>query len=109
MTRVLQHPILGDVTDEPKIQIIVDGKPYFAYEGEMIAAALIANSIKAFRYTKHQHKPRGIYCGIGRCTDCIMIVDGVPNVRTCVTPVKNGMIIETQYGSGKWREGDVGD
>jgi NADH dehydrogenase/NADH:ubiquinone oxidoreductase subunit G len=31
-----------------------------------------------------------------------MIVNGIPNVRTCVTPVEEGMVIETQYGKGKW-------
>lgn len=50
------------------------------------------------RYTAKQHKPRGIFCAIGRCTDCVMIVNGVPNVRTCVTPLEAGMQIQTQYG-----------
>ena len=50
------------------------------------------------RYTAKQHKPRGIFCAIGRCTDCVMIVNGVPNVRTCVTPLEEGMKIQTQYG-----------
>ena len=48
--------------------------------------------------------PRGIFCGIGRCTDCVMTVDGQPNVRTCVTPVRAGMKVETQQGLGKWGE-----
>lgn len=43
------------------------------------------------RYTKKEHKLRGIFCAIGRCTDCVMIVDGKPNVRTCVTPLVEGM------------------
>lgn len=42
--------------------------------------------------------PRGIFCAIGRCTDCVMIVDGQPNVRTCVTPLHAGMKVQTQYG-----------
>ena len=50
------------------------------------------------RYTKKEHKPRGIFCAIGRCTDCVMVVDGVPNVRTCITPLKEGMDVRTQYG-----------
>ena len=47
---------------------------------------------------KKEHKPRGIFCAIGRCTDCVMVVDGVPNVRTCITPLKEGMDVRTQYG-----------
>ncbi|MFZ5967944.1 MAG: (2Fe-2S)-binding protein [Bacillota bacterium] len=108
MVRIVDHPILGSMEEKREVHIMVDGKAYTALEGEMIAAALLANHIKTFRYTKHQHKPRGIYCGIGRCTDCIMTVDGVPNVRTCVTPVRDGMIIETQEGSGKWKRGGTG-
>ncbi len=48
------------------------------------------------------YEPRGLFCAIGRCTDCVMTVDGVPNVRTCVTLVEGGMSIETQRGLGKW-------
>ena len=62
------------------------------------AAALKAAGILIHRYTKKEHTPRGIFCAIGRCTDCVMVVDGVPNVRTCVTPLKAGMKVQTQYG-----------
>jgi len=73
----------------------------YAYKGETIAAALIANGYKGFRYTQRFNLPRGVFCGIGQCTDCSMIVNGIPNVRTCVTRVEEGMIIETQCGYGK--------
>lgn len=109
MNRVEKHPILGEMPGRDTIEIYVDGKPYTALAGEMIAAALLANGIKTFRFTRRNHKPRGIYCGIGRCTDCIMTVDGVPNVRTCVTAVQEGMRIETQQGAGHWQGGGKGD
>jgi predicted molibdopterin-dependent oxidoreductase YjgC len=41
-----------------------------------------------------------MFCAIGRCTDCIMVVDGRPNIRTCVEPLKAGMVVETQHGNG---------
>lgn len=104
MNRISDHPILGKAPERKKVGIKVDGVTMYAYEGEMIAAALIANGIKTFRYTKRRHEPRSIYCGIGRCTDCVMIVDGIPNVRTCVTPVREGMVIETQHGVGEWKK-----
>ncbi|MDF2948507.1 MAG: dehydrogenase [Sedimentibacter sp.] len=104
MNRIPNHPILEDEKPEKEVQIFVDNKPIIALEGEMIAAALIANGIFINRYTTHKHKPRGIYCAIGRCTDCIMTVDGVPNVRTCVTKVREGMKIITQQGTGVWSE-----
>ena len=54
-------------------------------------------------HTAKNHEPRGIFCGIGQCTDCVMTVNGKPNVRTCITPVEDGMVIETQEGYGKRR------
>ena len=100
--RVIHHPILGDETRKLNATIVVDGKEVRAIEGEPIAAALLSAGIKRFRETQKHGKPRGIFCAIGRCTDCVMIVDGVPNVRTCVTPVRNGMIVKTQKGLGDW-------
>ena len=82
--------------------ITVDGKTIEAREGEMILAALLAAGIRVNRYTSKYNQPRGFFCGIGQCTDCVMIVNGIPNVRTCVTPVEEGMVIETQHSRGKW-------
>ena len=102
--RVLNHPILGEEKRICNAAIIVDGNRIPAVEGEPIAATLLAAGIKKFRETPKFHKPRGIFCAIGRCTDCVMVVDGIPNVRTCVTPVKDGMIINTQKGLGEWSD-----
>ncbi len=99
--RVVNHPFLPAI-DEPDITIYVDGKPIPAKSGEPIAAALLAAGIRVCRKTAKKGRPRGIFCGIGRCTDCVMTVDGVPNVRTCVTPVKPNMMVETQNGLGSW-------
>lgn len=102
--RVVNHPILGDDERERDAHILVDGKPVAAITGEPIAAALLAAGIRIFRVTPRFGSPRGLFCGIGRCTDCVMTVDGRPNVRTCVTLVKDGMIVETQAGLGKWAD-----
>ena len=97
-TRITEHLILG-VTEKGKlVSFTYDGQKLQGYEGEPIAAALKAAGIMIHRYTKKEHKPRGIFCAIGRCTDCVMVVDGVPNVRTCVTPLQEGMKVQTQYG-----------
>lgn len=101
-TRIEDHPILGPLPYAKKVWINVDGKKVWALEGEPIASALLASGKKVLHYThKYQH-PRGIFCAIGRCTDCIMTVNGKPNIRTCVTPVEQGMRIETQKGHGRW-------
>ncbi|MGE5485058.1 MAG: (2Fe-2S)-binding protein [Ignavibacteriales bacterium] len=99
--RVQHHPILGDRASSRTVELTVDGKKVPAREGETIAAALVAAGIRVNRYTRKKGTPRGLFCAIGQCTDCVMIVNGVSNVRTCVTPVADGMVIETQYGSGR--------
>ena len=101
--RVTTHPILPDV-DRPDVTITVDGREIPAKSGEPIAAALLASGVRVFRKTAKKGYPRGVFCGIGRCTDCVMTVDGKPNVRTCVTPVRAGMKVETQNGLGRWGE-----
>ena len=106
--RVEHHPILDN--DRVKnTYIYVDGKKIPAVKGEPIAAALLAAGIRTFRYTAHKNLPRGIFCGIGRCNDCKMIVNGKANVRTCVTPVEEGMQVQTQYGLGKKEEQSDGN
>ena len=101
--RVIEHPILGSIKDAEYVNITIDGKPFRAVKGEVIAAALLANGIKLHRYTAKQRQGRGIYCGIGQCTDCVMTVNGIPNVRTCITPVEEGMAVQTQDGLGVMR------
>jgi predicted molibdopterin-dependent oxidoreductase YjgC len=97
--RISRHPILGVQNEGKKtVTFLYDGKPMQGFEGEPIAAALKANGVVIHRYTAKQHKPRGIFCAIGRCTDCVMVVDGKPNIRTCMTPLKEGMDVRTQYG-----------
>ena len=91
--RVEKHPVLGDREVGRLVSVTVNGREIRAVEGEPIAAALLAQGIRVMRKTPRYGQPRGLFCGIGRCTDCIMTVDGVPNVRTCVTPVRDGMVI----------------
>ncbi len=103
--RVEDHIILDVKKEKPKVTITVDEKVIEAYEGEPILAALLSNGIRINRYTVKKHEPRGIFCGIGQCSDCSMIVDGQSNVRTCITPVRAGMVIKTQDGLSKGEPG----
>jgi predicted molibdopterin-dependent oxidoreductase YjgC len=98
------HPILGKTRWGRKIKLTVDGQPVSAFEGEPIATALMASGRRVFRYTSKHKEPRGVFCALGRCTDCMMIVDGQPNVRTCVTATRDGMVIETQVGRGQGKD-----
>ncbi len=96
--RIIEHPILGAPKKGELVTFTFDGKEMQGYEGEPVAAALRALGILKHRETAKLHRPRGIFCAIGRCTDCVMVVDGVPNTRTCITALKAGMKVETQYG-----------
>ncbi len=93
----------GAVTRGSEIEIIVDGHPVRAYEGETVAAALLAAGRRALRTTPRRGEARGLYCGLGVCFDCVMTIDGQPGVRTCQTPVRAGMRVDTQLGTGVWR------
>lgn len=102
--RIEDHPILGKAKWGRKITLIVDGEPIGAFEGEPIATALVAAGHRAFHYTAKRNEPRGVFCALGRCTDCVMTVDGQINVRTCVTPARDGMVVKTQIGPGQWED-----
>ncbi len=106
MKRIINHPILGKITKEDTVNIIVDGQEIEAKKGEMIIAALFSSGKRINRYTVKRKEPRGMFCGIGQCTDCAMIVNGKPNVRTCVTPVEEGMVVKTQHGAGEGEKND---
>ena len=94
--RVVNHPVLPNAVKCKQVTIRVDGVEIEACEGEPIAAALVAAGVRVFRMTRKRKEPRRIFCAVGRCTDCVMTVDGHPNVRTCITPIRDGMEIQTE-------------
>jgi predicted molibdopterin-dependent oxidoreductase YjgC len=103
MELIREHPVL-DVEyfkRDRKVEFTFDGSVMEGYEGAPIAMALHSNGVRVYRETPGMKRPRGFFCAIGKCSSCFMVVDGVPNVRTCVTPLKAGMKVETQRGRGK--------
>jgi predicted molibdopterin-dependent oxidoreductase YjgC len=86
-----------------KFEIEVDGKTILACSGQTIAEALLANGVRTLRMTRKQAS-RGVYCGMGICYECRMVVNGIPNVRTCMTLATPGCKIATQYDSRITRE-----
>jgi len=81
-------------------QFTADGEPVEAYPGETIATALLADDRRTARRTSQRNAPRGVFCAIGVCHDCRMVIDGEANVRTCLVPARAGMVVETQLGFG---------
>ena len=79
----------------PQVTIRVNGQMMTAFAGESVHAALLAGGIRPLRKTLKKGEHRGILCGMGVCYECLVTIDGVPNVRSCMTEVKADMEIET--------------
>jgi len=67
-----------------------------AKDGDTIAAALYRHGQRTFSRSFKYHRPRGLLCVRGKCPNCLMNVDGIPNIRTCITPVRDGMRVKAQ-------------
>ena len=93
--RIEEHPILHFKRGR-KVRFTFDGKELYGYEGEPIAAALHASGVKVLRTSVKLHRPRGFFCAVGKCSSCLLRVDGVPNVMACTEPLHEGMTVETQ-------------
>jgi hypothetical protein len=90
------------VTPDPDapFAITLDGERVEAEPGQTIAAALIAAGHRSWRTTRRQGAPRGAFCGIGVCFDCLATVNGRPNVRACLVEARPGDEVSTQHGAG---------
>ncbi|HEV2887318.1 MAG TPA: (2Fe-2S)-binding protein [Jatrophihabitans sp.] len=69
-------------------------------EGQTVGAALINAGIYSWRVTRRHARPRGLFCGIGVCYDCLVSVNGTPNERACQVTAAAGMTVTTQTGTG---------
>ncbi|MBN2543699.1 (2Fe-2S)-binding protein [bacterium] len=97
--RIKNHPILKFEFGR-KVKFTFEGKEMYGYEGEPIGAALHDNGVMVLRQSIKLKRPRGFFCAIGHCSSCLMEVDGESNVRTCVEPLKEGMVVKLQKGKG---------
>lgn len=81
-----------------KIDLTVDGHQVACRAGDTVAAALLAAGIDRCRTTPVSGAPRGPYCLMGVCFDCLVTIDGVGSRQACLVPVREGMAVETQSG-----------
>ena len=96
--RLNKHPIL-EFKRKKKVTIFFEDQPVEAFEGEPVGAALHAAGVTTLSDSLKFHRPRGFFCAIGKCASCIMEVDEVLNVKTCIEPVKDGMRVKKQSDS----------
>ncbi len=81
-----------------RLTFTFEGSPLEAYEGETVAVALYAAGVSVLSWSSGLGRPRGLFCMIGKCSSCFMVVNGVPNVKTCREPVREGLAVERQRG-----------
>lgn len=78
-----------------------EDREIFAESGQSIGAALIAAGLRSWRTTRNSGAPRGIFCGIGVCFDCLITVNGRANQRACLIEARQGDVVEPQEGAGR--------
>ncbi|HHW17553.1 MAG TPA: (2Fe-2S)-binding protein [Firmicutes bacterium] len=97
--RIEDHPILS-FPERKKVKFFWEGREVWGYEGEPVASALHAAGIKVLHKSLKLDHPRGFFCAIGNCSSCLVVIDGVPNVRACTAKLRAGMRVEMQRGAG---------
>ena len=90
--------MLARVHDRPMrpVTVSIDGRPHEARAGDTVAAALLASGSASGRVSSVSGSPRGPYCMMGVCFECLVTIDGVGNRQGCLIEVRDGMRIETQ-------------
>ncbi|MFI5690909.1 FAD-dependent oxidoreductase [Kribbella sp. NPDC051586] len=89
----------AEVGAPPAVDVSVDGHPVTAHAGQTVAAVLLANGRDTWRTTRAHNRPRGTFCGIGACQDCLVTVNGLADVRACQRTIATGDAITTQTGA----------
>ena len=96
----LRVPVKAGLLRGKQVSITFDGNAIVAFEGETVASSLLAAGIRTLRVTHRNNAVRGMFCGIGVCFDCLVIIDGEPSCLACKTPTRDGMCVEIQHGNG---------
>ncbi|MFD3311381.1 (2Fe-2S)-binding protein [Streptomyces sp. NPDC058656] len=91
---------LVDARPGPPFTVTFDGREIAVLPGQTVAAALWSAGITSWRTTRGSGEPRGVFCGIGVCFDCLVSVNGRVNQRACLVPAEAGDVIRTQEGTG---------
>lgn len=91
--------LYGEAGRGQPFALLFDGEAVTAFPGETIAAALLAAGKVRLRVSR-SGSPRGLYCGMGLCYECLVTVDGRANQRACMTEARPGMVVATSVAPG---------
>lgn len=78
-----------------RVTIWVDGQALEAHLGQTVGTAMLAAGKRTLRRTRKAGQPRGLFCAMGTCFDCVVTVNGKPRMRACMTPVEADMQVHT--------------
>lgn len=79
-----------ELTSEPRVEVTLDGKKLCLTDGANLAAALLVAGVTTFRKTPISDTPRGPFCMMGTCFDCLVEIDGVAR-QACMLNVRAGL------------------
>lgn len=82
--------------EDPASSLTFDGHPVPFRPGQTVGAALMAHGISSWRTTRRDGTPRGLFCGIGMCFDCLVTVDGARAERACLAPAAPGQVVTSE-------------
>jgi predicted molibdopterin-dependent oxidoreductase YjgC len=98
----------GGVSIDAQVTLDVEGEEVTVPAGTTVAAALLQSGLLEFRDTPVGEVPRGPYCMMGVCFDCLVEIDGVPNRQACMTIAADGMRVRRQKGAALLDPADGG-
>jgi predicted molibdopterin-dependent oxidoreductase YjgC len=100
--------VTDEATSSGRVSLSVDDRVVSAPAGISVAAALLLNGVAPFRNTPVNGAPRAPYCMMGVCFDCLVEIDGMPSRQSCLTPVRDGMVVRRQDGASALTMSDAG-
>ena len=95
---IVNHPVFGALPATKQLTIYFEGSALRVREGLTVAAALMSHGVYQLGHSRNLAGPRGLYCAHGRCQSCLVSIDGVDRVQSCLTLVRDGMTITRSTG-----------
>lgn len=86
--------VAGSDEGRRRIEFAFDGAPVIGFAGDTVAVALLAAGIRTLRQGAEGGGPRGLFCAMGVCQECVVVVDGA-NVEACRLPVSDGLDVRS--------------
>ena len=92
------------IDPERRLAFTYSGRTFTGFHGDSVASALYAGGVRIFSRSIKYHRPRGLYSLDGESSNCLVEIDGQPNMRAATTPLRGGMAVKPQnvFGSAEW-------